>query len=348
MQGKLRTWLRYAVRWLATWPHGRRSAVILALFFWAAGLVATRIDGLAVMDLPYGPVLADGVLTMPAGEVIASVPPAVIAPATPPPVIAQGPPPPLPLPRPVQDTDEPSAAPIEQAVEETGPVTPTLVIATEGDYPPFNFVDATGALRGLEIDLVYAVCAELKIACEFVSRRWDDLLPGLSNNDYQVVAASMRIPRQPPDGVVFSRPYFGSAAAYAAREGDVAARLRGPIGVEADTRMAAYLASRNDNLTIQTYPDAISTYQALVDDQVAAVFDDAVRLNRWLNDPSAACCVMSGQPVFSTEFFGPGVGFALRENDGELLGEVNQALDQLAKEGRIAELSDRYLPFALN
>ncbi|MEP0068813.1 transporter substrate-binding domain-containing protein [Pyruvatibacter sp.] len=348
MQGKLRTWLRYAGRWLTTWPHGRRSAAILALFFWAAGLVATRIDGLAVMDLPYGPVLADGVLTMPAGEVVASVPPPVIAPATPPPVIAQGPPPPLPLPRPVLDTDEPSAPPIEQADEETGQTTPTLVIATEGDYPPFNFVDATGALRGLEIDLVYAVCAELKIACEIVSRRWDELLPGLSNNDYQVVAASMRIPSQPADGVVFSRPYFGSAAAYAAREGDVAARLRGPIGVEANTRMAAYLASRNDNVTIQTYPDAISTYQALVDDQVAAVFDDAVRLNRWLNDPSAACCVMSGQPVFSTEFFGPGVGFALREDSGDLLSKVNQALDQLAEEGRIAELSDRYLPFALN
>lgn len=339
MQGKLRTWLRYAARWLATWPHGRRSAVILALLFWTAGLVATRIDGLAVMDLPYGPVLADGVLTVPAGEVITSKPP---------PVIALGPPPPLPRPRPAQDTDEPAADPIDQAAEETAQVTPPLVIATEGDYPPFNFVDATGALRGLEIDLVYAVCAELKIACKIVSRRWDELLPGLSNNDYQVVAASLRIPGQPPEGIVFSHPYFGSATAYAAREGDVAARIRGPIGVEADTRMAAYLASRNDNVTIQTYPDAISTYQALLDNQVAAVFDDAVRLNRWLNDPSAACCVMAGQPVFSPEFFGPGVGFALREDNGELLSKVNQALDQLAREGRIAELSDRYLPFALN
>ncbi len=348
MQGKLQTWLRHAGRWLVTWPHGRRSAVILALLFWAAGLVATRIDGLAVMNLPYGPVLADGVLTMPAGEVIALEPPPVIALGEPPPVIALGPPPPLPLPRPRRDTDEPAADPLADAAEELAPVMPTLVIATEGDYPPFNFVDATGALRGLEIDLVYAVCAELKLACEIVARRWDELLPGLSNNDYHVVAASLRIPKQPPEGIVFSHPYFGSATAFATHEGDVAARIRGPIGVEADTRMAAYLASRNDNATIQTYPDAISTYQALLDDQVAAVFDDAVRLNRWLNDPSAACCVMAGQPVFSPEFFGPGVGFALREEDGELLGRFNKALDQLAREGRIAELSDRYLPFALN
>lgn len=348
MQGKLQAWLRYAGRWLATWPHGRRSAVILALLFWAAGLVATRLDGLAVMDLPYGPVLADGVLTVPAGDVIALESPPDIALAAPPSVINLGPPPPLPLPRPGRDTDEPVADPMEPAAEDPAQDSPTLVIATEGDYPPFNFVDATGALRGLEIDLVYAVCAELKITCEIVSRRWDELLPGLSNNDYQVVAASLRIPRQPPDGIVFSHPYFGTAAAYATQEGDVAARIRGPIGVEAGTRMAAYLASRNDNVTIQTYPDAISTYQALLDDQVAAVFDDAVRLNRWLNDPSAACCVMSGQPVFSPEFFGPGIGFALREDNGELLDRFNQALDRLAQEGRIAELSDRYLPFALN
>lgn len=347
MQGRLQTWLRYAGQWLVTWPHGRRSALILAFFFWAAGLVATRIDGLAIMDLPYGPVLADGVLTMPAGEVVASAPPPVTIPATPP-AIAQGPPPPLPLPRPRQNTDQPVVDPIERPADETAQATRTLIVATEGDYPPFNFVDATGALRGLEIDLVYAVCAELKVTCEIVSRRWEELLPGLLNNDYQVVAASMRIPRRTPDGILFSRPYFGNAAAYAAREGDVAARIRGPIGVEADTRMAAYLAGRNDGVKVQTYPDAISTYQALLDDQVAAVFDDAVRLNRWLNDPSAACCVMAGLPVFSPEFFGTGVGFALRDDNGALLGEFNQALDQLDREGRIAELSDRYLPFALN
>lgn len=331
MQEMLRAWLRRVGRWIVTWPHGRRSAVILALLFWATGIVATRIDGLAVMDLPIGPVLADGVLTVPAGE-----------------VMALGPPPPLPVPRPGDDLPAPVENPVEALAEDPVQVTPTLVIATEGDYPPFNFVDATGALRGLEVDLVYAMCAELKVTCEIVSRRWDQLLPGLSNNEYQVVAASLRIPKQLPQGIVFSRPYFGSATAFATHEGDIAARIRGPIGVEAGTRMAAYLATRDDGVTVRPYPDAVSTYQALLDNEVSAVFDDAVRLNRWLNDPSAACCVMAGQPVFSTEFFGSGVGFALREEDGELLSQLNQALDQLSAEGRIAELSDRYLPFALN
>lgn len=339
MQAMRQAWLRRAGRWIVTWPHGRRSAVILALLFWTSGQVANRIDGLAVMDLPYGPVIADGVLTIPAGE-----------------VIALGPPPPLPVTRPgdvsADPIEEPAEEPAKEAADEAAgdpiQVAPPLTIATEGDYPPFNFVDATGALRGLEVDLVYAVCAELKVTCEIVSRRWDRLLPGLADSEYQVVAASLRIPKQPPQGIAFSRPYFGNAAAFATREGDVAARITGPIGVETGTRMAAYLAAQNDRVPVRSYPDAVSTYQALLDDEVSAVFDDAVRLNRWLNDPSATCCVMAGQPVFSTAYFGPGVGFALRDDDDDLLDRLNQALDQLAQEGRIAELSDRYLPFALN
>lgn len=302
-----------AVRWVAGWPRRRRSAFLLAAVIWACGLVAGRIDGVAIMDLPYGPILADGIPVTPAGEVI--VPPAPPQPST--------------------------ALRVPELPD-------PFLVATEGDYPPFNFVDATGALRGLEIDLVYAVCAELKVTCEIVARPWHRLLPGLAAADYHLVAASLRVPDAAPDGLVFSQPYFRSAAAYATRKGENASLAAGTIGVEAGTRMAAYLQARTDGLRVQTYPDAIATYQALSDGEVSVIFDEAVRLNRWLNDPSAACCEMSGDIVYDASFFGPGVGFAMRSGDVELAARVNAALTRLASEGRITELSDKYLPFALN
>lgn len=306
-------WVSAAIRWIVTWPHRRRSALILIAVIWTCGLIAGRVDGVAIMDLPYGPRLADGILLIPAGDVVAA------------------------------------PAPQETSAAQSAPDLPNpLLVATEGDYPPFNFVDATGALRGLEIDLVYAVCAELKVTCEIVARPWDDLLPGLAASDYDLVAASLRIPSALPDGTVFSQPYFRSAAAYASRKGADATLGGGVVGVEAGTRMAAYLQARNDSIRIQIYPDAIATYQALSDGEVSVIFDEAVRLNRWLNDPSAECCEMSGDLVYDASFFGPGVGFAMRSKDVRLAARVNGALSNLAGEGRIAEMSDRYLPFALN
>ncbi len=306
-------WVSATVRWVVTWPHRRRSAFLLAAIVWALGVAGSRIDGMAIMNLPYGPVLADGIPSTPAGTIA------------------------------------PFPAPQRTSPAHTVPDLPDpLRVATEGDYPPFNFVDATGALRGLEVDLAYAVCAELKVTCEIVGRPWDQLLPGLAASDYDLVAASLRIPAATPNSIAFSQPYFRSAAAYATRKGGNATPAAGIIGVEAGTRMAAYLRADNDEKRIQTYPDAIATYQALSDGEVSMIFDEAVRLNRWLNDPSAECCEMSGGLVYDSAFFGPGVGFAMRSEDFHLTSRVNQALSRLAAEGRIAEMSDRYLPFALN
>lgn len=280
--------------------------------FVAGGIVSARLDGIALVDLPFGPgmtggpVIADAVQLAPNTETR----PAAGAPYT--------------LPDP-------------------------LVIATEGDYPPFNFVDETGALRGLEVDFVYALCTELGTACRMVARDWEALLPGLRAGSYNAVAASLRIARPPPDGIVFTQPYFTTAAAYATHTDDAAGLREGPVAVEAGTRMAAYLDARAaDGAAVRRYDDPLAAYQALADGEVRAVFDDAVRLSRWLADPSAACCALASEPVTDPVLLGEGVGFAVRADDPGLAAALDAAIAAMKENGAIAELSDRYLPFALN
>lgn len=49
----------------------------------------------------------------------------------------------------------------------------TYQIATEGAYPPFNFVDTSGTLKGFEIDLGHALCKKMNAKCEFVVQDFD-------------------------------------------------------------------------------------------------------------------------------------------------------------------------------
>ncbi len=317
---------RWAAHRMVTWPRRRRSMWLMLMVFLAGGIVSARLDGFAVADLPFGPQMADGIGLAAAPDLIAA--------------------PELPVTAEVYFTFPVPKQRPEPAGEP--PLPSPLIIATEGGYPPFNFVDETGALRGLEVDFIYEVCATLRLTCKVVQRDWDRLMPGLEAGDYHVVAASLRIPDTAPSGIAFSNAYFRSAAAYATRRDDEDARVTGPIGVEAGSRMAAYLAQREDTPEVRVYDDPITTYQALADGEVNAIFDDAVRLNRWLNDPSAMCCTMAGAAVFAPAYFGPGVGFAVRESDAELLAALNEAILELSKDGKIAELSERYLPFALN
>ena len=53
-----------------------------------------------------------------------------------------------------------------------------IKIATESSYKPFSYTDADGKLIGYEIELVDALCAQMKAECEVISQDWDGLIQG--------------------------------------------------------------------------------------------------------------------------------------------------------------------------
>ena len=60
-------------------------------------------------------------------------------------------------------------------------------------YPPFASKDASGKWVGFEIDLMNAVCAEMKANCTIVESAWDGIIPALQSDKFDVIWASMLI-----------------------------------------------------------------------------------------------------------------------------------------------------------
>jgi ABC-type amino acid transport substrate-binding protein len=67
-------------------------------------------------------------------------------------------------------------------------------IATEGAYPPFNYVENNEA-AGFEVDLARALCTAMGAPCTFVLQDWDGMIPGLRENRYDAIMSSMEITR---------------------------------------------------------------------------------------------------------------------------------------------------------
>jgi ABC-type amino acid transport substrate-binding protein len=88
-----------------------------------------------------------------------------------------------------------SATPEDGAANDTAADAPTMnvKIATESSYKPFSYTDADGTLIGYEIELIDALCAQMKAECDVISQDWDGLIPGLNAQKFDAAIAGMSI-----------------------------------------------------------------------------------------------------------------------------------------------------------
>ena len=87
-------------------------------------------------------------------------------------------------------------------------------IATEGAYPPFNYVDANNQPAGFEVELGTALCAAAHLTCTWVVQDWDGLIAGLLESRYDAIMASLAITEKRKARIAFTQPYYRIPAAF--------------------------------------------------------------------------------------------------------------------------------------
>lgn len=229
-----------------------------------------------------------------------------------------------------------------------------ITIATEGAYPPFNYLDRKGLPAGFEMDLAQEACMRMKAECEFVSAKWDDLVPGLLNKKYDIVMSSLEVNSERRRRLGLSRRYYLSPGAFIAAKGQPfdgpPALLRNrKIGVQKDSTHSDWLdKSFRRSAQIKRYPTVKDALAALTHDEVDAVFGDKVQLWLWSQKPEGACCEIMGQDIKDTQTLGIGVAAGIRREDIKLREAFNKALNEMIGDGTYKRLNAKYFPFPLN
>ena len=62
-------------------------------------------------------------------------------------------------------------------------------VGTEGDYPKFSYTDSSGKLHGWDIDLVNALCEQIKAKCEFITMPFDAEIPALLQGKIDMISS---------------------------------------------------------------------------------------------------------------------------------------------------------------
>ena len=237
------------------------------------------------------------------------------------------------------------------------PFTPAafkITIATEGAFPPFNYLDRKGLPAGFEMELAQEACQRIKAECEFIALKWDELIPGLLEKKFDIIMSSMEVTRERRQRMGLSRRYYLSPGAFIAPKG---APYDGPpsllrnkrIGIQKDSTHADWAdKSFRRSAQLKRYASVQEALTALANDEVDAVFGDKAQLWLWSQKPEGKCCELVGQDIKDTQTLGVGVAAGLRKEDAKLREALNKALGEMVADGTYKKINDKYFPFALN
>lgn len=232
-----------------------------------------------------------------------------------------------------------------------------IKIGTEGAYPPFNSLDASGQLVGFDIDIGNAVCEKIKAKCTWVAQDWDGIIPALLAGKYDVIIASMSITDERKQKVAFTAKYYNTppvmVAAKTLKAGDFGPEaMKGKtIGTQSSTIHANFLEEvyKPAGVEVKLYPTQDEANADLAAGRLDAVVADVIALEDWLKKPEGACC--DKKVIIDTakyqKILGEGAGFAARPDDKELVDLLNKGLGDIIVDGTYKKINDKYFPFSI-
>jgi arginine/ornithine transport system substrate-binding protein len=229
---------------------------------------------------------------------------------------------------------------------------PILRIGTEGAYPPFNYVDKDGKVKGFDIDIAKALCKESGMECQFVLQDWDGLIPGLIAKKFDAIVASMSITDERKQKVDFTHKYYQTPARFIARKGSgiVISKegLKGKtVGVQRATIHENFIRDMfGDTVNIKAYATQDEANMDLVAGRLDLIIADAtVLLTGFLNTPAGKDFEFVGPGYTDKKWFGEGVGIAIRKGDDALRQKLNKAIDAIRANGVYQKINAKYFNF---
>lgn len=221
-----------------------------------------------------------------------------------------------------------------------------LRIATEGAYPPFNYVDSDNNLHGFDVDIAYALCEKMKAQCIVTAQDWEGIIPGLLAKKYDAIIASMAPSPEREQKVDFTNRYYTTTLAVAVpKDSDIteisAQSLKDKnLGAQAGTAQAIYAEDNfvPEGVNLKLYPTPEEANSDLINHRLDAIIHDKFPLLSWLEKDGKDCCKLLGE-IEGTQ---SPISIAIRKNSDELKSRFNKAIDEIRADGTYDKIAKKY------
>lgn len=207
---------------------------------------------------------------------------------------------------------------------------------------PFTFLDTkTNSIQGIMVDIVRAISADAGFKVEVEATPWAALIPSLTGNKIDIIAAAMYITPPRLEVVDFSKPIYTYGEGLVVPKKDTRdyvklEDMKGyTVGAQKGTAYVEPLQKSGLFADVKIYDSIPAILSDVNNGRIQAGFADKPIIGYNLQQgmfPEARLVKSYVSTMTGS------VGIAVRKTDGELLKRVNTSLEKLQKAGTIDKI----------
>ncbi|MCF6136146.1 transporter substrate-binding domain-containing protein [Pseudalkalibacillus berkeleyi] len=222
----------------------------------------------------------------------------------------------------------------------TGDKREELTIGTEATYPPFSFRDSeSNEVTGYDVEIAREVAKRLGMKAKFVPTEWKGMFGALDTERIDMIANQVTITDDRKKKYAFSEPYTVSGGQVIVHEktDDIKGieDLKGKtVGTTQGSNYAE--AAEEAGAKLKYYKGVAQVLTDLNVNRIDAALNDRLFIQQELKDNSYKVKPV-GEPFNKNK-----MAFTFRKDQEDLVEKVNNALEEMKKDGTIEEISQKY------
>lgn len=215
-----------------------------------------------------------------------------------------------------------------------------LVMATNAEFPPYEFRDADNNIVGIDAEIMAAVAENMGMELVIEDMEFDSIIPAVKSGKADIGAAGMTVREDRLENVDFSDTYAKAKQVVIVKNDSGIAGLDDltgkKIGVQQGTTGDIYAADEYGDENVDRYSKGYEAVQALSQGKVDAVIID--------NEPAKVFVSQTdGIMILDEPFADEEYAIAVQKGNTELLDQINASLAKLKESGKFDEIINKYI-----
>ena len=220
-----------------------------------------------------------------------------------------------------------------------------LVAGTEATFAPFEYMNESGEIVGIDREILDAIAEETGVEIEMRSVGWDPLFTQVKNSEIELGASAITINDKRKETYDFTTPYFEATQVIVVKNDSTVKSLADledqkiAVQINSTGHEAAKKVFGETSTNIAAFENLpVALLEVINGSTVAAIGDNAVVYEYLKNNPDADLKVIE-DGSFDKEYY----GLMVKKGNKEVLDLLNEGLEKMKESGKLAEITGQEL-----